>query len=155
MKSLYVQGLILTLVFYVHGLSAQTIKDPFKSQYGVVSLYCTVPDNDQHHFTDMYFRLGWNGKTPNTIAVQFVNHGYETRKFKFAVKDVTSKKMIVLDMAHNSRFGTETLKAGSEGAIWSGSVDDIKDGLSLHIWTSAGDDLEKAPMSLAEHHCVD
>src|ERR1035441_10299295 len=117
MKSICFQVLILALAFCANDIKAQTTTDFFKSQYGVVSLYCTVPDNDKHHFTDLYFRLGWNGKTPNTIAVQFVNHGYETRKFKFAVKDVTSKKMIVLDKAHNSRFGTETLKAGSGGAI--------------------------------------
>jgi hypothetical protein len=63
--------------------------------------------------------------------------------------------MIVLDAAHKSRFGTELLKVGSEGGVWSGAVDDMKDSLSLHIWDADGDEFEKAPMSLADHHCVD
>ena len=96
------------------------------------------------------FRFGWTSKAPFTIAIQFVNHAYANRKFKFAIKDVTSNKMIVLDTLHNSRFGSEALKANSVGIIWSGLVDNIRDNFSLRVWDSDGDEFDKVPISISD-----
>ena len=83
--------LLLTLVFYTKALYAQQTGDLTKS-YGIVSVPYSVPDNDQQNYADVYFRFAWNNKAPYKIAVQFSNHAYANRKFKFAIKNVTSKK---------------------------------------------------------------
>jgi hypothetical protein len=149
MKNQYFFILILIVIFYSKNLLAQTVKDISK-KYPIVSVPYTLPDNDQQNFTDVYFRFGWPAKSPYTIAVQFANHAYKTRKLKFAIKDVTANKMVLLDAVHNVRFGTETLKANSISAIWSGPVDNINDSFSLHVWSGDGDEFDKEPISIKD-----
>ncbi|SRR5665213_717837 len=141
--------LILVLIFWVKALCAQEVKD--LSKYcEIVSVHYSLPDNDQQNFADVDFRFGWNSKTPATIGVQFVNRSYADRKFKFAIKDVTSKKIVILDKIHNSHFGSAALKANSESVIWSGSVDNINDSFSLHVWNANGDEFDKEPISIKD-----
>jgi hypothetical protein len=125
------------------------VKDLSKN-YGIVSVPYSVPDNDKLHFQNVDFRFGWNNKEPYKIAIQFVNHGYSTRKLKFAIKDVTSKKMIILDPIHNSRFGTETLKANSVGIVWAGPIDNNQDSFSLRVWDSDGEEFDKVAISIKD-----
>lgn len=147
MKRLFKFVLFLAIVLAIKTLNAQETKD--LSKYcEIVSVHYSLPDNDQQNFADVDFRFGWNRKAPQTIAIQFVNRSYSIRKFKFAIKDVTSKKMILLDAVHNSRFGSEELKPNSESVIWSGPVNDIKDSFSLHVWNSNGDEFDKEPISI-------
>ncbi|HXL72126.1 MAG TPA: hypothetical protein VN963_00750 [bacterium] len=149
MQRQYSLVLVLVLIFFVKALCAQEVKD--LSKYcEIVSVHYSVPDNDQQNFADVDFRFGWNSKKPATIAVQFVNHSYSDRKFKFAIKDLTSKKMILLDAVHNSRLGSEALKPNSESAIWSGPVDNINDSFSLRVWNSNGDEFDKEPISIKD-----
>jgi hypothetical protein len=141
--------LFLAATFSARGLFAEQVKDLLK-KYPVVSVPYTLPDNDQQNFADVYFRFGWSSKPPYTIAVQFANHAYKTRKLKFAIKDVTTNKTVLLDAVHNVRFGTETLKANSTSAIWSGPVDNINDSFSLRVWSGDGDEFDKEPISIKD-----
>jgi hypothetical protein len=149
MKNLTLAISILAAFFCAKGLCAQAAKDLSKA-CKTVSVPYSVPDNDKRNFADVYFSFGWNDKKPYTISVQFVNHGYANRKIKFAIKDVTAKKMVVVDRSHNARFGTETVKANSKGAIWSGTVEDIKDSFSLHVWDSEGNEFDKVAVSISD-----
>jgi hypothetical protein len=146
MKNLFKLILYLVIILASKTLSAQEMKDLSKI-YKTVSASYPLPDKDDQNFPDIDFRFGWN-KTPSMIAVQFINHSYSSKKIKFAIKDLTSGKMIVLDNIHNSHFGSETLKENSESAIWAGPVDDIRDSFSLHVWNSNGDEFDKAPISI-------
>ena len=146
---MYFSILFLSIIFYSNNLFAQPAKDIAK-KYPVVSVPYTLPDNDQQNFADVYFRFGWPAKPPYTIAVQFANHAYKTRKLKFAIKDVTTNKIVLLDSVHNVRFGTETLKANSTSAIWSGPVDNINDSFSLRVWSGDGDEFDKEPISIKD-----
>ncbi len=149
MKKLFSSALILIVIFCTKDLCSREVGGLSK-YYETVSMSYPVPDNDKKNFPDVDFRFGWNSKAPFRIAVQFVNRGYKDRKLKFAIKDVTSKKMIVLDGTHRSRFGSEMLKADSMGAIWSGPVDNIKDGFSLCVWNGNGDKFVKAAVSISD-----
>ncbi len=149
MKKLCFSILLLVIFFGTKTLWAERAKDISKL-YKFISVTYSVPDDDQQHFANVDFRFGWNDKSPYKIAIQFVNHSYSTRKFKFVIKDVTSKKMVLLDVAHNSRFGSENLKPNSVGAIWSGPVDNIKDSFSLRVWDSEGDEFDKVPVSIKD-----
>jgi hypothetical protein len=137
------------VAFSIIDLHAQQVKDLSKN-YKIVSVPYSVPDDDRRNFADVDFRFGWNNKAPYTIAIQFVNHGYATRKFKFAIKDVTVKKTVILDTVHNSRFGYETLKPNSKSNVWFGLVDNIKDSFSLRVWDSDGDEFDKVPISISD-----
>lgn len=150
MKKWPIFAVIFTLVLFAGTSGAQTQQDELSKEFPVVSVPYSVPDNDQQHFADVDFRFAWTNKAPFKIALQFVNRGYSTRKLKFAIKDVTSKKMVVLNPAHHSRFGTETLKANSTGAIWSGAVDNINDDFSLHVWDSDGEEFDKVAISIKD-----
>jgi hypothetical protein len=147
MKKLYFSVLLLTVIFCAKDLCARQLKGLYK-YYEVVSLPYSVPDNSQWNFADLTFKLGWNKKTPCAIGIQFVNHGYVIHKIKFAIEDVTTKKMLILDTVHHSRFGLETIKDSAEGIIWSGLVDNIKDSFSLHVWDENGDEFDKEPVSI-------
>lgn len=149
MKKIFFSILLLTLTFFAKDSHAQQAKDLSKS-YAVVSVPYSVPDNDKQNFADVYFRFGWTRKAPAKIAIQFTNHGYSSRKFRFAIKDVTTNKMVLLDAVHNSRFGSETLKANSVGPIWSGLVDNIKDSFSLRVWDGDGDEFDKVAISISD-----
>lgn len=149
MKKIYLSILFLALVFGEKSICAEQI-EYITQNYGIVSVFYSCPDNDERNFSDVFFRFGWNDKKPFTIAIQFVNRAYADRKVKFAIKDVTSKKMVVLDPAHKSRFGTELLKSNSTGKIWSGPVDNINDSFILRVWNSAGDQLDKVPISIKD-----
>ena len=140
---------ILILFFSVNYLSAQQVKDLSKF-FTIVSVQYTLPDNDQQNFADVYFRFGWSSKIPCSIAIQFANHAYKTIKFKFAIKDVTANKIVLLDTVHNSRFGIENLKANCTSVIWSGLVDNVNDSFSLRVWNSDGDELDKEPISIKD-----
>jgi len=154
MKKLYIPALLIITFWGGKELSAQTptitqtpeIKYLYKD-YETISSPHAVPDNDQMNFDGVVFGFGWNKKAPYTIAVQFVNRGYEDRKMKFAIKDLTTKKMIILDRAHNSAFGLELLKQSSTGAIWSGSIDSLKDSFSLRVWDAKGNEFDAAPVT--------
>jgi hypothetical protein len=63
---------------------------------------------------------------------------------------VTTNKIVLLDSVHNVRFGTETLKANSTSAIWSGPVDNINDSFSLRVWSGDGDEFDKEPISIKD-----
>ncbi|HTC20240.1 MAG TPA: hypothetical protein VK859_05285 [bacterium] len=149
MKKRFFSILLLAAFLCSKDLQAQPAKDLSKC-YPVVSVPYSVPDNDQQNFADVYFRFAWNDKAPYQIAIQFVNHAYASRKFKFAIKDVTSKKMVTLDKVHNTRFGTETLKPNSTGLIWSGPVDSTKDSFALRVWNSDGDEFDKEAISISD-----
>jgi hypothetical protein len=149
MKRLFKLVLCLVIVLVIKTLNAQEAKGLSK-YYEIVSVPYSVPDNEQQNFADVNFRFGWNSKGPAAIAIQFVNHSYSDRKFKFAIKDVTSKKTIILDKVHNSRFGSVVLKANSQSAIWFGSVDNINDSFSLHVWSANGDEFDKEPISIKD-----
>jgi hypothetical protein len=132
------------------GLSAQP-SDDISKQYGIVSDYFPLPDKIQNNADKViFYRLGWNEKKPYTVAIQFVNLGYADRKMKFALKDITTKKMLVLDKTHNSRFGTELLKSNSKGHIWASPIVDIKDGLLLRVWNNDGDEFDAAPVTIKD-----
>jgi hypothetical protein len=141
--------MFLTVIFCSKEVYAQPVKDIAK-KYPIISVPYTLPDNDQQNFAEVYFRFGWASKEPYTIAIQFANHAYQSHQFKFAIKDVTTNKMVLLDTAHNSRFGSENLKANSTGTIWSGTVDNINDSFSLHVWDSDGDEFDKVPISIKD-----
>ena len=141
--------LLLTSFLSATSLSAKPAEDLAK-KYPIVSVYYSVPDNDKGNFADVSFRFAWTKNKPPQIAVQFVNRAYADRKLKFAIKDITTKKMVVLDPKRHSRFGTETMKANSTGAIWSGPVDDTNDSFSLHVWNGAGDEFDKVAVSIKD-----
>jgi hypothetical protein len=147
MNKLYLLFSFFILAFTVNGLRAQSMIDLAKS-FGILSSYYSVPDNDQKNFGSVNFRYGWTKQAPFIIAVQLTNPGYADVKLKFAVKDVTTNQMVVLDPVHNSRFGTETLKANSTGAVWSGPVDSLLDSFSLRVWDDNGDEFDQAPISI-------
>ena len=149
MKKILFFALFSILVFCSGPLLCASV-DELAKTFPVVSVYYSVPDNDQRNFADVVFRFGWNEKKPYKIAVQIVNRSYSERKIKFAIKDVSSKKMVVLDAARNSRFGTETMKPNSIGAIWSGPVDNVKDSFSLHVWNITGDEFDKVSISIKD-----
>jgi hypothetical protein len=143
--------LFFAVAFCVNGVYAQAQQaDDLAKSYGVVSVPYSVPDNEQQNFADVYFRFGWSSQAPAKIAIEFTNHAYAGRKFKFAIKDVTSKKMVVLDPVHKTRFGMVTLNPNSVSAIWSGPVDSTKDSFSLRIWNSDGDEFDKVPISISD-----
>jgi hypothetical protein len=147
LKKIYLLSLFFMMIFSAKILCAEPVKDLSKV-FAIVSIPFSAPDNKDKHFADITFRVGWNDKAPYAVAVQFVNHGYDGQKFKFAIKDLTSKKMLVLDPAHKSRFGTENLRANSESSIWSGAVDNYKDSFSLRIWDSQGDEFDSDSISV-------
>lgn len=149
MKKFSLSILLLTALMTSNNLGAKE-RNALAKNYSTVSVLYSVPDNAQQNFSDVYFRFGWNAKAPYKIALQFVNRSYSSRKLKFAIKDVTSKKMVVLDATRNTRFGLETLKANSEGALWSGPVDNVKDSFSLRVWNSDGDTLDTEPISIKD-----
>jgi hypothetical protein len=140
---------LVSFTFFVTNSDAASV-DELAKKYGIISVYYSVPDNDQQNFTDVVFRFAWPDKKPARIAIQFVNRAYADRKLKFAIKEVASKKMVLLDPVHNSRFGAEMLKANSVGTIWSGPVDNINDSFSLHVWNNAGDEFDKVPISIRD-----
>jgi hypothetical protein len=147
LKKLLFFILFLTMVFDSKRVSAQSINDIAK-KYLIVSSPYPLMDNDQQNSSDVYFRFGWPAKAPYVIAIQFVNHGYNTQKFKFAIKDVTLNKMIILGTVHKSTSGYETLNPNAQGIIWSGPVDNINDSFSLHVWDSSGNEFDKVPISI-------
>lgn len=170
MKKLYLSVLLLILAFSAKNLCAQQ-EDDLSKHCGTVSKLMPVL-NDQNDLNKIIaYKIGWNKAaaatpvltpsavttpsatpiiTPATIAIQFSNMGYADWKLKFAVKDVTTKKMVVLDAVHNSGFGTEMLKANSKGIVWSGPVDNINDSFSVRVWIGDGDEIDKDPISLKD-----
>ena len=147
MKKLYFSVLLLIAILCKKDLPAQGLQDLSKG-YQILSVFYNVPDNDQKNFDTVNFRYGWTSRAPYVIAVQFTNAGYADKKLKFAVKDTTSGQFVILDPVHNVFFGTETLKANSDGAIWTGPVDSLKDSFALRIWDSDGDAVDQEPISI-------
>ena len=149
MRKLSISAMLLIAIFCAKDLCAQQENDLSKF-YGKVSNYISVLNDKNNMDNIVFYRIGWNGKTPKTIGIQFGNFGYADQKLKFAIKDVTSKKFVVLDKVHNSFFGTEILKASSKGIVWSGLVDNIDDSFSLHVWVGDGDEIDKEPVSIKD-----
>jgi hypothetical protein len=149
MEKLFKLILCLMIVLITKTVSAQEVKDLSKN-YDIISVSYSVLDNDETRFPGVTFRFGWNKKVPYVIAVQFVNHGYDTQKFKFAIKDITMNKLVVLGTVHKSTSGYETLKPNSQGVVWSGPVDNVKDSFSLHVWDAGGNEFDKAPISVKD-----
>jgi hypothetical protein len=147
MKSLYFVVILLGLAFSPQGLRSEQL-DELSKAYNYVSVYYSMPDNDHLYFADVHFRFGWTAKKPYRIGVQFVNRDYGDKKIKFAIKDVTTNKMILLDPIHKSYFGAEMLKANSISSVWSGPINNVNDEFSLHVWNDEGDELDKAPISI-------
>jgi len=149
MKKHYLMMAVFSLIFGAKGLCAEQADDLSKS-CEIVSVSYSVPDNDQQNFEDVNFRFGWKGNAPATLSIQFINDGYSVRSFKFAIKDITSKKMIVLDAAHHAHLGSETLSPNSTSVVWSGPVDDLNDSLTLRVWNDKGDQFDKVPISITD-----
>ncbi len=150
MRKLCFYGWLLASILCAQGLRAQEEKDLSKI-YEVVSQSAPVAADALKDFNNMiFYRFGWNRKGPPAIALQFVNFGYKDRKLKFAIKDVTSKKMVILDPAGKSPFATEDLKESSRSAIWSGPVDNIHHRFSLRVWEDDGDEIDEDPVSINE-----
>lgn len=147
MKFCYFAILLLTVIFATKNMCAQELK-PLSKVYGIVSEPYAIPDDDQPDFKDIAYRFGWKRKSPCSIGIQFINSGYVDRTIKFAIQDISLNQMIILDPVHNSRFGSETIKANSYSVIWSGPVDNIKDNFLLRIWNSNGDKFDQAPVSI-------
>jgi hypothetical protein len=150
MKKRFFPVFLFFLVLFGNSLGAEEVKAITK-YFEVVSKYHPVSNVDQKDPNNLvYYRLGWNTKDSSTIAIQFANLGYGARKLKFAIKDVTSKKLVILDPIHRSRFGLEVLKAESNGKIWSGPIDNIRDGFSLRVWEDDGDEMDKETISIKD-----
>jgi hypothetical protein len=148
MKKSGLFGLLLLCCLLPKGLGAQEDKDLSKV-YEVATPFRPLSADANSDFNNMvYYHFGWNRKGPAVIALQFVNMGYKDHKLKFAIKDLTAKKLVVLDPARRSNFGTEALKADSKGAIWTGAVKNIRDKFSLHAWEDGGDEMDKDPVSI-------
>jgi hypothetical protein len=147
MKRLYFSVFLLITVFCAKDLRAQETED-LSNNYKILSRFYNLPDDGQKNFDHVNFRYGWTSQAPYTIAIQFTNAGYDDKKLKFAIKDVTSNQTILLDTTHNAYFGTETVKANSNSAIWSGTVSNLKDGFALRVWDSDGDSFDQAPISI-------
>ena len=145
-KCLLSLSILFLIASHVDAQSAIPLSKTFK----IVSVSYSVPDNEQGNFVDVYFRFGWNDKSPYVIALQFANNGYVNRKIKFAIKDMTSQKMIPLDPVHKTIFASESLKSNGSGAIWSGPIENNKDSFSLHVWNSDGVEFVKVPISLKD-----
>lgn len=88
--------------------------------YPILSPFYNVPGSTDERFTHLNFRFGWTDKAPYRIAVQFSNPAYRDQKIKFAIKDLTTDQSVLLDADHNAYFINETLRANSDGSIWSG-----------------------------------
>ena len=146
-KKLYFSTGLLLALLGVRGLGAQEGNDLSKS-YPILSVFYNVPDNDKKYFQAVNFRYGWTSQPPYQIAVQFSNPEYSDLKIKFAVKDVTSNQLILLDPTHQAFFGLETLKPLANGQIWSGPVDSLKDQFSLRAWNSDDDEMSQEPISI-------
>jgi hypothetical protein len=144
MKKNIFSVLLLVLIFCAKDLRAQDLS----KNYQILSVFYNVPDDDQKDFETINFRYGWTNQAPYSIAIQFTNAGYSEKKLKFAIKDVTSNQMILLDPVHNVYFGTETLKANSDGAVWAGPIDNLKDSFALRVWDSDGDAFDQEPISI-------
>ena len=149
MKNRSVSFLILFTFFCAQNLAAQQQKELTKS-FKIVSVPYAVPDNDKLNFANVFFKLGWKSKAPNTIGIQFTNSSYAEHAFKFAIKDLTTKKMVLIDTVHNSCFGSETLRENSIGSIWSGQVDNINDSFSVRVWDKDGDEFDKPAISIKD-----
>ena len=140
---------VLIFIFAFFGkLSYAQVDQDIEKYCEVVSKYYSVSETGQKNFYKIEYRLGWNKKAPYKIAIQFINLGYEGKKIKFSITDLTSKKMVILDAVHNSRVVSETLNPASTGAIWSGQIDGIKDRLSLRVWDKDGNEIDKSPISI-------
>ncbi len=124
--------------------------DDLSKKFQTVSVFYSVPDDDKQHFADVVFRFGWNSQPPYVIGLQFSNRSYEIHKLKFAIKDVTTGKTVVLDPVRNTAFGMEVLEATSPGKVWSGTVDDVKDSFVLKVWDEAEDEFDKVPISITD-----
>lgn len=125
-------------------------RNELEKNYPVLSSFYPVPNNENQYFKDVYFRLGWKPIKPYQIAVQFTNQSYETVHLKFALKDVTAQKMVILDKAKNTVMGTETLGSISEGALWSAPIDEKKDHFILRIWDKDGNETRSSEIVFPE-----
>jgi hypothetical protein len=147
MKKRYPYILLSVLFFCAKLLDAQEIQYLSKD-YPILSVFYNVPDDDRNSFAHLNFRYGWTSQAPYTIAIQFSNAGYDDKILKFAIKDVTLNKMVILGKVHKSTAGFETLKANSDGVIWSGLIANLNDSFALRVWNSDGKSLEQAPISI-------
>ncbi len=121
-----------------------------EKNYPVLSAFYPVPDNEKKQFKDVYFRLGWKARKPYRIAVQFTNQSYKTVPLKFALKDVTTQKMVILDKGKNTAVGAETLGSISEGALWSALIQDKKDHFILRVWDKDGSETRSRELVFQE-----
>lgn len=150
MKKLIYSILFISTVLCQKELWAQQDNDLSKSFTAVTKFLPVVVNTDKNAEKLVFYRFGWNSKAPATIGVQFSNLGYSDWKIKFAIKDMTTKKMIILDSVHKSFFGTELLKGNSKSAIWSGPVDNVSDNFSLRVWVGDGDEIDKDAVSIKD-----
>jgi hypothetical protein len=128
-------------------LHAQDVSN-LQDIYPILSIFYNVPDDDQKDFEHLNFRYGWTSQAPYTIAVQFSNAGYDDKILKFAIKDVTLNKMVLIGKIHKSTAGYETLKANSDSVIWSGPIASLKDSFALRVWNSDRHSFDQAPISI-------
>jgi hypothetical protein len=124
---------------------AQTIEE----SYPILSPFYNVPGSTAERFNHLNFRYGWTDKDPYRIAVQISNPSYGEQKIKFAIKDLTTNQLVLLDEEHNAYFINETLPASMDGKIWSGEVQSLSDAYALKVWDSDGDSFQQAPVRIS------
>jgi len=150
MKKPMITILFLALLLGAKSMDAQQA-DVFPKEYTKVTKFLPAAVNNKPTQEMLvFYRMGWNSKAPASIAIQFANLGYTDWKLKFAVKDVVTKKTVLLDKEHNSTFGTELLKGNTKSTIWVAPVDNIKDGYSVRVWIGEGDEIDLATVSIKD-----
>ncbi len=138
------------LAAFCAGLSSAQVDQDIGKACDVVSAYFPVAGKAAPPLDKLEYRLGWNKKPPYRISVQFTNLGYAGLKIRFALRDVTSKKALVLDAARNSPVVTENVGPASAGAVWSGRLDNLHDRCSLRVWDMDGGEWGEKPVGLQD-----
>ncbi len=117
------------------------------ADYQIFSPFYKVPSAVGDH---LRYRFAWTNSAPCTIAVQFTNDGIQDQPVYFIVQDQTYDQNLLFDEDHNFYFGRETLKAQSQGRIWTGIIRDYKDVFALKFLTPDGATVEQEPVSVLD-----
>jgi hypothetical protein len=121
------------------------------ADYQIFSPFYEAPSTVGGH---LRYRYAWTNFEPYRMAVQFINEGTQDESVRFAIRDSNYEQNLLLDEGHNLYFATETLKAHSEGKVWSGAVRNYKDSFSLKLWTPQGEAQDQEPVSVLEKWVV-
>ncbi len=150
MKTTWRDSVFFLLTIFLIAPMAPCQESPYiEDTYPILSPFYNVPGSTDERFTHLNFRFGWTDKAPYRIAVQFSNPAYRDQKIKFAIKDLTTDQSVLLDADHNAYFINETLRANSDGSIWSGEVRNLSDAFALKVWDSEGDSFQQTPVTIS------